>query len=85
MSVYVQEGNRDTPVFMDRVGEEETISDISFMQVDVKKKLRSLKLDKFPGPEGIHTKLLKECAEGLTRQLYIIFQQSLQEGKLPDD
>ena len=49
----------------------------------VKKKIQTLKLDKSPGPDQISTFLLKEAMNQLIQPLCILFNQSLQSGKLP--
>ena len=59
--------------------------DIHFKIEDVEKRLKNLKQDKAPGPDGIHPKILKECAVELARPIYRIFRKSLDEGKLPSD
>ena len=38
-----------------------------------------------PGPDGIHPKVIKECAESFALPLWIIFQESFEEGILPRD
>ena len=40
--------------------------------------------NKSPGPDGIHTKALKELAEILAKTLTIIFNISIQTGIVPD-
>ena len=40
--------------------------------------------NKSPGPDGIHTKALKELAEILANPLTIIFNTSIQTGIVPD-
>jgi len=37
------------------------------------------------GPDGIHSKLLRELAEELAKPLSIIYQQSWLTGEVPDD
>jgi hypothetical protein len=43
----------------------------------VLKQLNSLKIDKSPGPDELHPRLLKELAKSLTKPFGIIFNQSL--------
>ncbi|KFW97390.1 hypothetical protein N336_03727, partial [Phalacrocorax carbo] len=37
------------------------------------------------GPDGIHTRVLRELVEELTKPLSIIYQQSWLTGEMPDD
>ena len=53
--------------------------------IDVCEKLKRLKEDKACGPDGIHPKLLKECAEIIAIPLYQIFSRSLESGVVPAD
>ena len=45
--------------------------------------LRKLLPDKSPGPDGIHPRVLKECATEMAHPLTVLFQTSLQEGIVP--
>lgn len=48
------------------------------------KTLRSLKVSKSPGPPGeIHPCILKELAEELCHALTLLFDKSLNVGKIP--
>ena len=49
----------------------------------VKKQLEKLNISKAAGPDQIHPKLIFELRENLALPLYIIYQKSLREGKLP--
>ena len=49
----------------------------------VLKALKSLDKNKAMGPDGISPWILKECAEELCEPLFMIFTNSLQQGKLP--
>ena len=49
----------------------------------VLKILKSLDKNKSMGPDGISPWILKECAEELCEPLFMIFTNSLQQGKLP--
>ena len=60
-SVFVEESNEVLPVFHDRVVKDDCMWDIHFKIEDVEKRLKNLKQDKAPGPDGIHPKILKEC------------------------
>ena len=45
--------------------------------------LKSLKVDKACGPDGIGNKILKTCAKNLVEPLQLIFQHSLNAGCFP--
>ena len=63
--------------------ENENLSTIDITIDVVKKKLLELKPTSAPGPDGIHPRVLKECASELSLPLSLIFQLSLTTGKLP--
>ena len=58
---------------------------VEFDEITVLRKLQELKTDKSPGPDGLHTMLLKSCADELCHPLSLIFQKSYDTGVLPDD
>jgi Reverse transcriptase (RNA-dependent DNA polymerase) len=45
--------------------------------------LTKLQQEKSPGPDGIHSRVLKECAAVLAKPLTMLFKSSLEEGQLP--
>eukprot|EP00061_Rhincodon_typus_P000703 g12499.t1 len=47
--------------------------------------LKNLGIDKSPGPDGIHPKLLREAREEIAASLAIIFVSSLSIGAVPED
>ena len=51
----------------------------------VMSKLMGLKEDKSPGPDNIHSALLRNCARTVALPLTIIYQKSFSEVTLPDD
>ena len=48
-------------------------------------KLQKLKVDKSPGPDEIHPRVLKELATVIAQPLRHIFQLSLDSGVIPED
>eukprot|EP00061_Rhincodon_typus_P008017 g30243.t1 len=48
-------------------------------------KLKDLTTDKSPGPAGLHSRVLKEIAEEIVEVLAVIFQESLEPGRVPED
>ena len=61
---------------------EELKLDISLAKV--KEKLEGLKINKSPGPDGQHPRVLKEIADTIAYPLWYIFNLSLKTGKIPD-
>ena len=53
--------------------------------LNVLQKLYSLKDNKAPGPDGIHSYILKACADTLCTPLPMLNNQSLTSGNLPSD
>ena len=51
----------------------------------VKKGLLKLKVDKAPGPDGLHPRFLRELADQLAEPLRIIFNSTLSEHSVPDE
>ncbi|CAC5382135.1 unnamed protein product [Mytilus coruscus] len=51
----------------------------------VLKHLFALKIDKSPGMDKLHPRLLKEIAESIAKPLCIIFNQSLENETVPND
>ena len=49
----------------------------------MEKALNSLKIFKSPGPDGIHPKLLKECAKELALPFKILFDKTIENGHIP--
>jgi len=57
-------------------------TDVDLSSVSVLQKLRNLKVDKSPGPDGIHPMLLKSCAKAVAEPLS---QASFNVGIIPQD
>ena len=47
-----------------------------------KEKQKGLKVDKSPGLDGLHPRILKEIAEEIVEALVVIFQESLATGRV---
>ena len=61
------------------------IDPVSFSQDVVFAKLRNLKTDKSPGPDGLHPLLLRECSSVIAEPLSKIFTLSYDTGLLPNE
>ena len=66
-------------------GGEEVLADIKIEQETVKTIIENLKEQSACGPDGIPTRVLKELKEEVTGPLTILFQKSIDTGKIPDD
>ena len=61
------------------------LNDIIIIPELVKKKMDNLKINKSPGPDLLHPRLLKELSDVLSYPLSIIFKNSVYLGVLPDE
>ena len=79
--MFTKENLENIPTFEDRHFQE-SLSDMSFMKEDVPQKLKSLKINKSPGPDGHHPHVLKEMAEALAAPLTLVLSKILSTGTL---
>ena len=56
---------------------------IEITRDDIEIKLRNLDKNKSPGPDQVHTRVLKEISEVIIEPLLIIYGKSLELGKVP--
>ncbi|KAK3864509.1 hypothetical protein Pcinc_029814 [Petrolisthes cinctipes] len=61
------------------------VEDVVFSAEDILKKLKTLNPVKSPGPDGIHPRILVECAKQLCRPLTRLFDLSMDNSTLPSD
>uniref|UniRef100_A0A803JXN3 Reverse transcriptase domain-containing protein n=1 Tax=Xenopus tropicalis TaxID=8364 RepID=A0A803JXN3_XENTR len=54
-------------------------------QEEIHKRLEHVKVNKGPGPDGIHPRVLNELSAVIAKPLHIIFQDSLRFGMVPRD
>ena len=81
-SVFTDENPESELADNERRGTAELV-DIEFSCEDVGRILMNLKPDKSSGPDEVHPKVLKECAAELTYPLYVLFERSMQTGRVP--
>ena len=61
------------------------LSDMCITEEAVKLKLKSLNTNKTPGVDTLHPKVLKELGDVLALPLSIVFNKSIEEGKIPEE
>ena len=61
------------------------MADISFKIENIKVKLKHLNVNKSPGPDNIHPRILSEASEILALPLQILFETSFKQQELPLD
>ena len=62
---------------------ESTISDVAFTSQHVDCLLAHMAINKSPGPDGIHSRVLREAHEEVCEPLRMIFTKLLREGSVP--
>lgn len=61
------------------------MENISIIEDDIKKRLDLLNVNKSPGPDALHPRILKEISTEISVPLKIIFDNSIRSGSLPDE
>jgi len=85
-SVFVKESSEPVPEFnVDSNINTQTIENIEIQPAEIHRKLASLKVDKSPGPGGMHPRVLQEMANTLDTSLAMLFNKSIKDGILPED
>ncbi|CAJ0939154.1 unnamed protein product [Ranitomeya imitator] len=54
-------------------------------QEEVRNRLNKIKIDKSPGPDGIHPRVLRELSNVIDKPLFLIFSDSIVTGSVPQD
>ena len=85
LSVFSQEeSDRELePLQIFRGQEADKLSDIIICREVISREIYRLKKTKFPGPDNIFPKILKECREELVEPIVMIFRKSLDTGVVP--
>eukprot|EP00061_Rhincodon_typus_P002625 g18047.t1 len=79
-SAFMVEDMSNIPKIQENQGTE--VSMVAITKEKELENLKGLKVEKSPGLGGLHTRVLKEIAE---ETLMVIFQESLESGKVPED
>ena len=80
--MFTKENLENIPAFEDRHFHK-SLSNISFTKEDVLHRLKSLKTNKSPGPDGYDPHVLKEVAEALAYPLTSVLDKIITTGTLP--
>ena len=81
-SVYTLEGDSPVPHFEANVKNYVTTS-VNINKCDVLLALKSLNVNKSPGPDKVHPRILRECANELAYPIHKLFVRSMKEGRVP--
>ena len=80
-SVYTCEGDDPVPDFQGKFTE--PLDTVNVSEEDLEKALKNLKINKSPGPDGIHPRILKELSHELAKPLKMLFDKTMIQGKIP--
>jgi len=83
MSVFKNENVDSVPNLPQKMLITEPLNNIEITRGMVEDKLLKLKVDKSPGPDGLHPRILKELGQVISYPLKIIFSKSLEEAHVP--
>ena len=83
LSVYTKESPDDVPQLSPRTAS--IIAELIILEEDVRTKLKSLNPYKSCGPDGIHSRILKELADHIAGPVTALFNSTLQHGEVPQD
>ena len=81
-STLTKENMKNFPFFEDR-SNGLTLQDIEINESLVMEQLKTLKVNKSPGPDGLHPRILNELSNELKEPLTLLFSKSLEEGVVP--
>ena len=86
LSVFTNENINQIPVINQvfNGSDEDLLNTIQVSCDKVAKEIDRLKPNKSPGPDEVFARVLKQCKEELSQPLTKLFNQSLNEGVVPD-
>ena len=86
-SVFTKENTENVPQPDQKFKgtENEKLLNLDITEYDVLNKLAKIKVDKSPGVDGIHPKLLFELRHELAKPIAELFTKSLSQGDVPRD
>jgi Reverse transcriptase (RNA-dependent DNA polymerase) len=61
------------------------LNNVGITESKIIRKIKDLRADSAPGPDGLHPRLLKETANEIARPLRLIFTRSLDSNDIPSD
>eukprot|EP00061_Rhincodon_typus_P003191 g19492.t1 len=82
MSVFTVEDMSNISKIQQTQGPE--LSMVAITKEKVLEKLNGLKVDKSPVTDGLHPIVLKQIAEDIVEAIVVIFQESLESGRVPE-
>ena len=82
-TVFEREPDGPLPVFPER-NYQDILQTTEITETKVEKAINALNPSKSQGPDNFHPKFLKETKDQITKPLKIIYEKSLNEGKIPD-
>ena len=80
-SVFTNDKDDNLPDFNSRTNK--SLSFLTVTEPQMVKALQSLKVDKSPGPDGLHPRVLREVAVEIARPLTALFNATITQGKIP--
>ena len=84
-SVFTSEPDSDEMPFFGKKNFAEELDNINVTKETVLKKLRKIKVNKSPGPDKLHPRVLREVSISISGPLADIFATSIHTKKLPDE
>ena len=80
-SVFISEDDSSSPSF--KANFSKPLNNLQISTKDMHDKLKSLNINKSPGPDEIHPKILYEAAEQLAYPFTFVFNKSIEVGRIP--